>query len=103
MRIDHGQLFKSLLASFFREFIFADDTAWRKPVPDTFEMAFTGENHLSFRYRLLKLKNLDYRRFLRSRNPRGACLSQTIAATGRPAGMVGGIAPSTVTGPIATN
>ncbi len=49
--------------------VFADDQKWKKPLPDTYEIGFKGEVYNKFRYRQIKLKNLDYRKFLRTKNP----------------------------------
>ncbi len=49
--------------------IFADDAKWRKPVPDTFKVGFRQEVYVNFKYRQIKLKDLDYRKYLRSKNP----------------------------------
>ena len=49
--------------------IFADDARWRKPIPDAYEVGFGKETYVHFKYRQIKLKNLDYRKFLGSKNP----------------------------------
>jgi hypothetical protein len=48
--------------------VFTDDAVWREPVPDCFSIRLDQE-YLHFRYHLIKLKHLDYRKFLKSENP----------------------------------
>ena len=49
--------------------MFTDDARWRIPVPDHFELRVAGTTFVRFAYHLIKLKHLDYRRFLGSDNP----------------------------------
>ncbi len=49
--------------------IFTDDAVWREAVEDTFVMEIAGTRFVEFRYHQLKLKRLNYREFLDSRNP----------------------------------
>jgi hypothetical protein len=49
--------------------MFTDDARWRKPVPDHFELSFSGRSIVRFDYHLIKLRHLDYRQFLQSQNP----------------------------------
>jgi hypothetical protein len=49
--------------------VFSDDARWKTPVPDHFELAFSGDRFVRFDYHLIKLKQLDYRQFLDSNNP----------------------------------
>jgi hypothetical protein len=49
--------------------VFSDDAVWRKPISDTFEIAFNAMSFVRFQYYLIKLKSLDYRQFLDSDNP----------------------------------
>lgn len=48
--------------------VFTDDAKWRKPIPDSFTIQLRC-TYMRFRYHLVKLKHLDYRRFLTSSNP----------------------------------
>jgi CRISPR/Cas system CSM-associated protein Csm2 small subunit len=49
--------------------VFTDDATWKTPVPDHFELSLPGKTFVRFDYHLIKLKNLDYRQFLESKNP----------------------------------
>jgi hypothetical protein len=49
--------------------VFTDDATWKTPVPDNFELSLPGTTFVRFDYHLIKLKNLDYRQFLESKNP----------------------------------
>ena len=49
--------------------MFSDDARWRIPVPDHFELRVAGTTFVRFAYHLIKLKHLDYCRFLDSNNP----------------------------------
>ncbi len=49
--------------------VFTGDSVWRKEVEDTFVMEIAGTRFVEFRYHQLKLKRLNYREFLDSRNP----------------------------------
>lgn len=49
--------------------VFTDEKAWQEPVSDVFEMQFPEGTGLRFKYRILKLGDIDYRTFLGSNNP----------------------------------
>jgi hypothetical protein len=49
--------------------MFTDNARWRTPVADHFELCVAGTTFVRFEYHLIKLKHLDYRRFLGSDNP----------------------------------
>lgn len=49
--------------------VFTDDAQWRKPVPDVFELSLGDRTYVRFNYHLVKLKHLNYRDFLDSKNP----------------------------------
>lgn len=49
--------------------IFADDAVWRRPVNDEYQVQFSNQVYVWFRYHLIKLKVYDYRQFLDSENP----------------------------------
>ena len=49
--------------------VFTDDAVWRKQIPDTFELKVGERVYVQFRYHLIKLRNLHYRKFLDSDNP----------------------------------
>lgn len=49
--------------------VFTDDAHWKAPVPDRFELGLAGKTFVQFKYHLIKLKHLDYRRFVDSANP----------------------------------
>jgi hypothetical protein len=49
--------------------VFTDDARWNTPVPDHFELSLAGKTFMRFEYHLVKLKDLDYRLFLKSNNP----------------------------------
>jgi hypothetical protein len=48
--------------------IFTDDAVWRDAVPDFFSIRLNQE-YLRFQYHLIKLKHLDYRKYLKLENP----------------------------------
>jgi len=49
--------------------MFTDDSHWKSPVPDHFELSLPEKTFVRFEYHLIKLKHLDYRQFLESNNP----------------------------------
>ena len=49
--------------------VFTDDSHWKRPVPDRFELGLAGKVFAQFEYHLIKLKHLDYRSFVDSANP----------------------------------
>jgi hypothetical protein len=49
--------------------VFSDDSKWKSPVPDHFELGLAGKTFNRFEYHLVKLRHLDYRRFIDSGNP----------------------------------
>jgi len=49
--------------------MFTDDAYWKKPVPNHFELRVADTTVMQFTYRLIKLRNLDYRQYLDSHNP----------------------------------
>jgi hypothetical protein len=49
--------------------VFTDDARWKTPVPDHFELRVANATVMQFAYRLIKLRNLDYRQYLDSNNP----------------------------------
>jgi len=49
--------------------VFSDDSKWRTPVPETYELSVGTETYVRFRYHLVKLKALNYRQFLDSNRP----------------------------------
>jgi len=49
--------------------VFSDDARWRKPVPNYFEVRLPTRQVVHFQYELIKLKDLDYRAYLKSNNP----------------------------------
>jgi len=71
-----GRMFKYFCQLFLRYetdiipiAVFTDDARWRNPVPDFFEVSLPTKMVVRFEYHLIKLRNLDYRRFLESNNP----------------------------------
>ena len=48
--------------------VFADDHIWRKEIDREYRVEY-DEPYLSFRYKKIKLKELDYRKYLTSNNP----------------------------------
>jgi len=49
--------------------MFTDDAYWKTPVPNRFELRVADTTVMQFTYRLIKLRNLDYRQYLDSHNP----------------------------------
>jgi len=48
--------------------IFADDHKWKKPIDREYKIKF-DETYLAFHYKKIKLKELDYRKYLTGNNP----------------------------------
>lgn len=69
MYLYYGQLFARYKATNIPIAFFTDDAKWRETVPDHFEIALPTKTFLRFDYHLIKLKHLDYRRFLETNNP----------------------------------
>ena len=65
----HCQLFLRYDTEIVPIAVFSDDARWKKPVPDHFELSFSGRPIVRFDYHLIKLRQLDYRQFLDSNNP----------------------------------
>jgi hypothetical protein len=63
------QLFLRHETEIFPIGLFTDDAVWRTRVPDFFELRFPNKTIVHFAYHLIKLKNLDHRQFLESKNP----------------------------------
>jgi hypothetical protein len=49
--------------------VFSDDAIWKVPVPDHYEVRLPTKTVLRFDYYLIKLKHLDYGRYVNSANP----------------------------------
>lgn len=49
--------------------LFTDDAVWKEPMPSFFESRMSPQSGVRFDFHLIKLKNLDYKQFLRSNNP----------------------------------
>ena len=49
--------------------LFVDDVVWKKPVADIYEEPFGSIMVNRVQYHQIKLKHLDYRKYLKSRNP----------------------------------
>jgi len=49
--------------------VFTDDAVWRKPVSNRYQLQLRSRKIVDFEYELIKLKNLNYRRYLKSSNP----------------------------------
>ena len=49
--------------------VFSDKAKWTSPVPDHFELQVADRRFVRFDYHLVKLKHLDYRRYIDSGNP----------------------------------
>jgi hypothetical protein len=69
MYLRHCQLFLRHRTPIIPIAMFTDDAVWKTPVPDFFELNLSGKTYVRFEYHLIKLKHLDYRRFLKSQNP----------------------------------
>ncbi len=54
--------------------LFSDNTVWRKPIPERFEIKVLGKKVVEFNYELIKLKNLDWRKYLNHDNPTAMAL-----------------------------
>ena len=65
----HCQLFLRYDTEIVPIAVFSDDARWKKPVPDHFELAVSGNRFVRFDYHLIKLRQLDYHQFLDSNNP----------------------------------
>ncbi|MFM9964130.1 MAG: Rpn family recombination-promoting nuclease/putative transposase [Planctomycetaceae bacterium] len=63
--------------------LFSDDAEWKEPVPDFFELALSPKSRVRFDYHLIKLSQLDYRRFLESDNPLAFALMAKMKYTRR--------------------
>ncbi|MFM9961132.1 MAG: Rpn family recombination-promoting nuclease/putative transposase [Planctomycetaceae bacterium] len=63
--------------------IFSDDADWTIPVPDFFELTLSPKGRVRFDYHLVKLSQLDYRRFLESDNPLAFALMAKMKYTHR--------------------
>ena len=49
--------------------LFSDDAKWEKLIPKYFEMRTLDKRVLRFDYELIKLKNLNWKKYLKSENP----------------------------------
>ena len=49
--------------------VFTDDVVWRKPVEHRFELVVGDKAIVRFEYHCVKLRSINYREFLNSRNP----------------------------------
>ena len=48
--------------------VFSDDRKWKKDFPDRFDISFSGNRYNEFFYHTIKLKNMDWRKFLKQEN-----------------------------------
>ena len=49
--------------------VFSDDAKWRKMPPQRFTIEFNNKRYLDFFYHSIKLKNMDWKLFLKQNNP----------------------------------
>ena len=49
--------------------VFSDESAWQKPIANTFQLEVAGKSIVRFEYQSVKLKALNYRDYLASENP----------------------------------
>ena len=63
--------------------VFSDAAQWTQPVPDFFELALSPRSRVRFDYHLIKLSQLDHRRFLESDNPLAFALMAKMKYTRR--------------------
>ncbi len=63
--------------------VFSDDAEWTQPVPDFFELKLSPRSRVRFDYHLIKLSQLDHRRFLKSDNPLAFALMAKMKYTRR--------------------
>ena len=63
--------------------VFSDDAEWTQPVPDFFELKLSPRSQVRFDYHLIKLSQLNYRRFLDSDNPLALALIAKMKYTRR--------------------
>ena len=54
--------------------LFSDDSKWSKLIPNHFEIKVLGQNVLRFNFELIKLKDLNWRKYLKSDNPLAVAL-----------------------------
>jgi hypothetical protein len=48
--------------------VFADDHLWKQEIDREYKVEY-DESYLNFRYKKIKLKELDYKKYLTSNNP----------------------------------
>ena len=63
--------------------VFSDAAHWTQPVPDFFELELSPRSRVRFDYHLIKLSQLDHRRFLESDNPLAFALMAKMKYTRR--------------------
>ena len=63
--------------------VFSDDAEWTQAVPDFFELTLSPRSRVRFDFHLIKLSQLDHRRFLKSNNPLAFALMAKMKYTGR--------------------
>ena len=63
--------------------VFSDDAEWTQPVPDFFELKLSPRSRVRLDYHLIKLRQLDYRLFLKSDNPLAFALMAKMKYTRR--------------------
>lgn len=63
--------------------VFSDTATWTEPVPDFFELSLSPRSRVRFDFHLIKLSQLDHRRFLKSDNPLAFALMAKMKYTRR--------------------
>ena len=61
--------------------LFSDDAKWRKPISNFFEMKTLDKKILHFEFELVKLKELNWKKYLKSENPIAAVLMSKMGYT----------------------